>query len=595
MSLVGNLQDFGLSDILEIVSLSRKSGVLSLNNGDEEGRFIFRNGRLVRCISSDIEEDTRGTIRASALISDEQLDAMMILYEETNRAEKIDLIMNKMYGISQESIEAVKKKNVEDVAYSFFEWTSGAFNFELQNIDEFLSGNADLFIYDSGINSQSLAIEGARLHGEKKNDIEGNIYPSSNVEKQKSSKGKESVDISLVNNESFHDERNVKRQDFEPEGILNNAWGQSSNQTISKKKDEKVIIVVDDDINVIDAIKSGLSKKGYTVFAETQSEKALHAISQHNFFGTPIVVISDLLMPRMDGSGFLGGIELLELLESGLPKIPVILMSDYVNDEAHKKAINLGVTSYISKPKRGEFASPDDNEKINLFLGELSDILNPLFGESPTSKEEGKTDMFDLSQYVQKEFKSIGEILPLNNGSFSLSPTPGLSSLKSITGELNSPEGRRQIILLILRFLSELMNRGLLFIAKKDKFEGLGQFGVEIENDFADNRIKSMTFSRDIPSILKEAVDSKKNIKKKMEDLEGNRYIIEQCGGKTPKESFAAPIMTDGNVCLVVYCDNLPEYKEIGDTSALEMFLIQSGVAMEKALLERKVREISKN
>src|SRR5262249_54549771 len=44
MSLVGSLEDLGLADILQIMSLSRKSGVLVLRGEDGEGRIVFRDG-----------------------------------------------------------------------------------------------------------------------------------------------------------------------------------------------------------------------------------------------------------------------------------------------------------------------------------------------------------------------------------------------------------------------------------------------------------------------------------------------------------------------------------------------------------------------
>jgi hypothetical protein len=44
MSLVGSLEDLGLADILQIMSLSRKSGVLVLRCEDGEGRIVFRDG-----------------------------------------------------------------------------------------------------------------------------------------------------------------------------------------------------------------------------------------------------------------------------------------------------------------------------------------------------------------------------------------------------------------------------------------------------------------------------------------------------------------------------------------------------------------------
>ncbi|HKK52148.1 MAG TPA: DUF4388 domain-containing protein, partial [Myxococcota bacterium] len=44
MSLVGNLEDLSLGDILQIISLSQKSGVLVLQSSQGEGRIVFRDG-----------------------------------------------------------------------------------------------------------------------------------------------------------------------------------------------------------------------------------------------------------------------------------------------------------------------------------------------------------------------------------------------------------------------------------------------------------------------------------------------------------------------------------------------------------------------
>ena len=46
MSLVGSLEDLGLGDILQVISLSRKSGVLLLRSDRGEGRIIFRDGLI---------------------------------------------------------------------------------------------------------------------------------------------------------------------------------------------------------------------------------------------------------------------------------------------------------------------------------------------------------------------------------------------------------------------------------------------------------------------------------------------------------------------------------------------------------------------
>ena len=44
MSLVGNLEDLSLGDLLQIVSLSQKSGVLALESAAGKGLIVFRAG-----------------------------------------------------------------------------------------------------------------------------------------------------------------------------------------------------------------------------------------------------------------------------------------------------------------------------------------------------------------------------------------------------------------------------------------------------------------------------------------------------------------------------------------------------------------------
>src|SRR5512137_2563885 len=47
MSLVGSIEDLGLSDILQIISLSRKSGVLYLTQKEKHARILFKLGLVV--------------------------------------------------------------------------------------------------------------------------------------------------------------------------------------------------------------------------------------------------------------------------------------------------------------------------------------------------------------------------------------------------------------------------------------------------------------------------------------------------------------------------------------------------------------------
>src|SRR5262245_9679485 len=62
MSLVGSLEDLGLADILQIVSLSRKSGMLMLRSESGDGRIVLRNGLVQGAAIKGEPEDLRALL-----------------------------------------------------------------------------------------------------------------------------------------------------------------------------------------------------------------------------------------------------------------------------------------------------------------------------------------------------------------------------------------------------------------------------------------------------------------------------------------------------------------------------------------------------
>ena len=167
--------------------------------------------------------------------------------------------------------------------------------------------------------------------------------------------------------------------------------------------------------------------------------------------------------------------------------------------------------------------------------------------------------------------------------------SPGLSLLKSMIFELQNPHSSSEITLLILRFASEIMNRAVLFIVKKNTIEGLGQFGVVLKQGDSNHRIKGIKIQLEEESIFKDIIMKKMNIKKRLEKTPVHEYLVRELGEKWPYETFLAPLLVRGRIAALLYGDNVPEEKPIGDTESLEIFLAQAGIAMERALLEKEL------
>ncbi|MFK7907160.1 MAG: response regulator transcription factor [Chitinophagales bacterium] len=100
------------------------------------------------------------------------------------------------------------------------------------------------------------------------------------------------------------------------------------------------IIVVDDDVIMLQAIKTMLTKEGYEVFATTDAEDALDTIQEEEFD----LVISDIMMP------YISGIELLSAIKKINKKIPIIIVSALDQKEVILTAFQEGAEDFVKKP-----------------------------------------------------------------------------------------------------------------------------------------------------------------------------------------------------------------------------------------------------
>src|SRR5262249_34172174 len=84
MQLTGDLSDFALTDILQILSLSRKTGVVLLNGaGLEEGKIIIESGRITHA-SARPGKSLADSLMAAGVLRPEILRALAPRGEPTD-------------------------------------------------------------------------------------------------------------------------------------------------------------------------------------------------------------------------------------------------------------------------------------------------------------------------------------------------------------------------------------------------------------------------------------------------------------------------------------------------------------------------------
>jgi CheY-like chemotaxis protein len=103
------------------------------------------------------------------------------------------------------------------------------------------------------------------------------------------------------------------------------------------------ILIVEDVPNVLELLEVTLRFKGYAVITARNGEEALEVVSQQK----PVLIITDILMPKMDGYAFVQKLR----LNPETRAIPVVFLSaTYVTPEDRDFALSLGAARFLEKP-----------------------------------------------------------------------------------------------------------------------------------------------------------------------------------------------------------------------------------------------------
>jgi len=100
-------------------------------------------------------------------------------------------------------------------------------------------------------------------------------------------------------------------------------------------------MVVDDEKRLVSLVESYLAQEGYRVISANNGKEALPIASREK----PDLIILDLMMPEMDGYGFMR--EHRKEMDT-----PIILLTARVDDDERVIGLELGADDYITKPFR---------------------------------------------------------------------------------------------------------------------------------------------------------------------------------------------------------------------------------------------------
>ncbi len=143
------------------------------------------------------------------------------------------------------------------------------------------------------------------------------------------------------------------------------------------------LLVAEDDLDILDDINSFFVKEGFEVRSCSNGLEALTALNSF----TPDIIISDIMMPYLDG------FELFEKVKSNfmLKSIPFIFLTAKADLNSIRKGMNLGADDYLTKPFNFDELLLAVNTRIDKYKS---------FNEKLTNIKE------QISKYVPHELRT---------------------------------------------------------------------------------------------------------------------------------------------------------------------------------------------
>ncbi|MCK5378133.1 MAG: DUF4388 domain-containing protein [Acidobacteria bacterium] len=279
---------------------------------------------------------------------------------------------------------------------------------------------------------------------------------------------------------------------------------------------------------------------------------------------------------------------------------------------------NTGFFSF--KPEEHDPASDDDQSQQDVDLptgmntdGFILDLLTRLDAvqslpdaPGPLDADEKPDSSSDLEQAAAEAGLSTILDYMVDTSKFGtqnaeldsdLDIAQSLAELRSLMVEiqLRSPSFTGEITLMILRFATRVVNRGVLCHVAPRGITGIGQFGLARQSESTesvDRRIRSMAIPLNEPSVFMEVFETMHSYQGRLKKSWWNDQLIRFLGGPAPTEVVIIPIIVDGLIQGLFYGDNVPHDRAIGPVHALELLMIEAGLAMEKTLLRARLKQV---
>ncbi|MCH7707096.1 MAG: DUF4388 domain-containing protein [Myxococcales bacterium] len=639
MSLVGSLEDLSLGDILQIVSLSLKSGLLLLRSDEGDGRIVFRDGLVRAAYVKGEPEDLRGLLVPGGFAEPDQVDEALELSRESGVS--LDEAIAERAGIPAERLDSLRREHVERSVIAMFSWRAGEFSFEVHS--EIEDRDVELAL-PFGINAQYLSMEAARLGDEGGEDSMEPSFSGDDSDAPMFS-GEDGPGVAAPAAPTEDDEATGEYALVSPLADVDLEADENSDEdardalalaTVARADEEasEVAAFIDDEDDA--QVPSGDPLAAAEAFEEPASTVQLPVIAESAEVTDAAISIAKPLDPVAVAieappapTGCLvvldPDLRVLEWLKSTLhgifERIHIFQNSDAAMGRIRQYlARGIVPTALISSEVEPDRF--DSTRNIAELLRRLRTqaprmpllVIHEGAGDPPTgvdaadavmrrpsraalSDRRKQAEVAASVEQLRRELRGwaggTGDAPSGKSRTQSTQPAPigqELQRLKQVSRRLRDPANRGDVLNVVLDFAAETFGRVAMFMVRDDLAVGIAQRRLPEAGGPDDEDFRELRIAVAEPAWFRKVFETGE-AHCAVPSGSGDAHLVELLGGQAPERAYVAPIESGGRLAALLYADNLPGNTPMGDATGLDIVIHEAGLALDRAFLERALAE----
>ena len=550
MSINGNLEDLPFVDVIQLLHVARKSGTLELEGPNGKAAIVCREGDIIGACHPS-EDVNLGRILIDTLtITQDQLDhAIETMDDEGAHRKPLMTTLIELGHLKKKEGWDGLRKLIHKTMAEIISWKEGTFHFAVDKIeidDDFRHNPQDILDEDGGIDIKGALMEAFRIFDERNRNQQAR-EEQNRLRKEREARQKRQRALAVS------DDFEVPIKE-EPEDTL----------SIRLERFKEVVFLCTDGF-IKNSMKTICKDNRMFSFISGVEKDIMREIEKCYEGGTDVVLVADLSNENGDGNelGPRQWLSLVRRIKTLRPELPLIIISKFLTPEIQTDAYALTARTVIPIPTR--------------------------------KGKENKTYVADMKSFFAVVISCLEGIFKENNvlrRSVKESRTH-IAALRKRVLEIQDRKTSPDVSFVVLQYIAEYLERGIIFLVRKKDLLGIGSFGVDSRGDTISATAMRLKIPLAEPSIFRQVVKTGMVYKGASNDALLSQHIYSRIGSPQSNDILILPLKTENKTRALVFGDFGRRDAEPIKIDVFEILASQAGMAIELALQKTRFSKVA--